>query len=98
MYETAGEHAQTARLLLEAGHRALIHGAVSSAAETLSAARAQLGQVRDADPMLAADVDESLVRALALAGDNSRLAPIAEEAVARLECRRHRRAGRPGSC
>ena len=85
LYDTAGEHAESARLLLEAGHRALVHGAVSSAAETLSAARAQLAQARDADPMLAADVDESLVRALALAGDNSRLAPIAEEAVARLD-------------
>ncbi len=57
-----------------------------SAAETLGEARAQLGHLQDADPTLAADVDESLVKALALAGDNSRLAPIAEEAVARLEC------------
>ncbi|HKR69201.1 MAG TPA: AAA family ATPase [Streptosporangiaceae bacterium] len=85
LYETAGQHADSARLLLEAGHRALVHGAVSSAAETLSQARAQLGQVQDADPGLAADVDERLVKALALAGDNSRLAPVAEEAVARLD-------------
>jgi DNA-binding CsgD family transcriptional regulator len=83
LYETAGQHGDSARLLLEAGHRALVHGAVGSAAETLSEARAQLGQVQDADPRLAAEVDESLVKALALAGDNSRLAPVAEAAVAR---------------
>jgi DNA-binding CsgD family transcriptional regulator len=41
--------------------------------------------VQDADPTLAAEIDESLVKALALAGDNSRLAPVAEEAVARLD-------------
>jgi DNA-binding CsgD family transcriptional regulator len=81
----AGHHADSARLLLEAGHRALVHGAVSSAAETLSEARAQLGQVSDADPTLRAEVDETLVKALALAGDSSRLAPVAEEAVARLQ-------------
>ena len=85
LYEAAGQHTQTAELLLEAGRRDLIHGAVNSAADTLDEARAQLGQVDEADLMLAADVDESLVKALALAGDNSRLAPIAEEAVARLE-------------
>ena len=71
--------------MLEAGRRDLVHGAVKSAADTLGEARAQLGHLQDADPTLAADVDESLVKALALAGDNSRLAPIAEEAVARLE-------------
>ncbi len=85
LYETAGQHPRAARLLLEAGRRALVHGAVSSAADTLYKARAQLGQVPPADPTLAADVDESLVKALALAGDNSRLAPVAEEAVGRLE-------------
>ncbi|MGN6680423.1 MAG: LuxR C-terminal-related transcriptional regulator, partial [Streptosporangiaceae bacterium] len=85
LYETAGQHAESARLLLEAGHRALVHGAVNSAAETLSEAREQLGHVQDVDPTLAAEVDEGLVKALALAGDNSRLAPVAEEAVARLE-------------
>jgi ATP/maltotriose-dependent transcriptional regulator MalT len=84
LYETAGQHADSARLLLEAGHRALVQGAVSSAAATLSKARAQLVQVHDVDPRLTADVDERLVKALALAGDNSRLAPVAEEAVARL--------------
>jgi DNA-binding CsgD family transcriptional regulator len=84
LYENAGQHADSARLLLEAGHRALVRGAVGSAAETLSEARAQLGQAHDADPRLAAEVDESLVKALALAGDNSRLAPVAEAAVARL--------------
>ena len=84
LYKTAGQHADSARLLLEAGHRALVHGAVGSAAERLSEARAQLGQVQDADPTLAAEIDESLVKALALAGDNSRLAPVAEAAVARL--------------
>ena len=83
--ETAGQHEQAARLLLEAGRRALVHGAVGTAAETLSEARAQLADADDADHALAADVDESLVKALALTGDNVRLAPVAEEAVARLE-------------
>jgi DNA-binding CsgD family transcriptional regulator len=61
-----------------------VRGAVSSAAATLGEAREQLGQAREPGLALVADVDESLVRALALAGDNSRLAPVAEEAVARL--------------
>ncbi len=83
--ETAGQHEQAARLLLEAGRRALVHGAVSTAAGTLGEARAQLAEADDVDQALAADVDESLVKALALTGDNARLAPVAEEAVARLE-------------
>src|SRR5207245_97196 len=85
LYEAAGQHAQAARLLLKAGRRDLVHGAVRSAAEKLAAARAQLGYAQDPDQTLAADVDESLVKALALAGDDSRLTSIAEEAVARLE-------------
>jgi DNA-binding CsgD family transcriptional regulator len=85
LYETAGQHPRAARVLLEAGRRALVRGAVSSAADTLYKARAQLGQLPAADPALAADIDESLVKALALAGDSSRLAPVAEEAVGRLE-------------
>jgi DNA-binding CsgD family transcriptional regulator len=83
--EAAGQQIRAARLLLEAGRRALVHGAVSSAADTLGDARAQLKQAHETDLALAADVDESLVKALALAGDNSRLAPVAEEVVARLE-------------
>jgi DNA-binding CsgD family transcriptional regulator len=85
LYETAGRHGQAARLLLEAGRRALVQGAVGTAAETLGEARAQLAEADDVDQALAADVDESLIKALALTGDNARLAPVVQEAVARLE-------------
>ncbi|HEX5189986.1 MAG TPA: AAA family ATPase, partial [Streptosporangiaceae bacterium] len=85
LYETAGQHGRAARLLLEAGRRALVAGAVGTAAETLGEARTQLAEADEADQGLAADVDESLVKALALTGDTARLAPVAEAAVARLE-------------
>ncbi len=85
LYGVAGQHGQAARLLLEAGRRALVDGAAGTAAETLSAARAQLAEADAADQALAADVDEGLVKALALTGDLARLVPAAEEAVARLE-------------
>src|SRR5260221_808815 len=81
-------HARAALLLLDAGGRALIQGALGSATQTLSAARSELRRAKSPDPTLAADIDEALVKALALTADFERLAPIVEEAVGRLEAAR----------
>jgi DNA-binding CsgD family transcriptional regulator len=85
LYQAAQLHARAALLLLESGRRALSHGALCSATQTLGVARSELRRAKSADPTLVADIDEALVKALALAGDFQRLTPVAEEAVARLE-------------
>ena len=85
LYGAAKLHARAALLLLEAGGRALFQGALGSATQTLSAARSELRRAKSPDPTLTADIDEALVKALALTGDFQRLAPIVEEAVGRLE-------------
>ncbi len=88
LYGAAKLHARAALLLLEAGGRALFRGALGNATQTLSAARSELRRAKSPDPTLAADIDEALVKALALTGDFQRLAPIVEEAVGRLEAAR----------
>jgi len=88
LYEAAGQHATAARLLLESGRRALVLGAVGTAADSLTEARGQARRMEAPAPALTAEIDESLVKALALTGDFSRLAPLVGEAVAGLEAGR----------
>jgi DNA-binding CsgD family transcriptional regulator len=44
----------------------------------------QNGTAQAADPLLAIEIDDALVQALALAGDHTKLAPVASELIARL--------------
>jgi DNA-binding CsgD family transcriptional regulator len=85
LYRAAQLHAQAALLLHEAGRRALFQGALCSATQAFGAARSELRRAKSADPTLVADIDEAFVKALALTGDFQQLAPVADEAVARLE-------------
>jgi DNA-binding CsgD family transcriptional regulator len=79
----AGEREEAARLLLMAARRGLARGAVGSASAALDEAAELLSEVRGA-VMLRLEVDEALADALALAGDNERLAPLADDLLARL--------------
>jgi DNA-binding CsgD family transcriptional regulator len=88
LYRTGQLHARAALLLLEAGRRALARGALDSATQTLGAARSELRRAKSPHPTLVADIDEALVKALALTGDFRRLTPVAEQAVARLDAAR----------
>jgi DNA-binding CsgD family transcriptional regulator/tetratricopeptide (TPR) repeat protein len=81
----AAQPERAARLLLMAGRRALRRGALGSATVLLRDARALLAESPSAEPELALDVDETLVQALAAAGDYQELAPLAEALIARLE-------------
>jgi len=96
LHEAAGERVRAAELLLRVGKRALGKGALSTAAASLKDARdliapgagngtsPQDGASDPADPMLAVEIDDALVEALALAGDHTKLAPVASELIARL--------------
>jgi DNA-binding CsgD family transcriptional regulator len=84
LHAAAAEPERAARLLLTAGHRALRHGALSSAATSLRDARALLTGSSPDDSALALEIDEALVQALAQAGDYGALAPLAEDLIARL--------------
>ena len=85
LHETAGHPVRAARLLLEAGRRALRQGTLTSAAASLNRARAVLGPAGAAEPQLAVDIDNALARALELAGDPGDLIPVADRLVAGLE-------------
>src|SRR5260221_9310053 len=73
LYGAAKLHARAALLLLEAGGRPPLPGARARAAQTPPPARAGPGPPKAPDPTLAADIDEALVKALALTGDFERL-------------------------
>ena len=81
----AAQPERAARLLLTAGRRAFRRGALGSATALLRDAGALLAELPSAEPMLAFDVDEALVQALAAAGDYQQLAPLAEPLIARLD-------------
>jgi DNA-binding CsgD family transcriptional regulator len=81
----AGRPADAARLLVTAAGRALQHGAVSSALQTLSGAGSLLADPAADDPMLGIEADEVLLEAFAQAGDAKQLTPLAEDLLARLE-------------
>jgi DNA-binding CsgD family transcriptional regulator len=85
LHEAAGDQARAAVLMLRVGGRALRLGALGTAIASLRDAKDLLGEVPAADPMVAIDIEEALVHALALAGDYDQLAPVADELLARLD-------------
>ena len=99
LHEAAGDRLSAARLLLQVGRRALLQGALSTAITSLVDAQAlvdaqKIGGVDQADraaaaaavePMLAIEIGEALLDALAHAGDHSRLVPTAERLIGELE-------------
>lgn len=56
----------------------------AAGARAAAAPMARNGTAQAADPMLAIEIDDALVQALALAGDHTKLAPVASELIARL--------------
>jgi DNA-binding CsgD family transcriptional regulator len=85
LYQAAGQRARAAELMLDAGHRALRQGALGTASALLDSASDLAANVPDADPLLAAEIDEVLFQALAQAGDDSRLAVTAARLIAGLD-------------
>ena len=85
LHAVAAQPGRAARLLLTAGRRAFRRGALGSATALLRDAGALLAESPSAEPMLALDVDEALVQALAATGDYQQLAPLAEALIARLD-------------
>ena len=85
LHEAAGDRVQAARLLLRLGRRALDQGALSTAITSLVDAHDLLVSPRPAEPMLAIEIDEALVDALAHAGDYGKLGPVAERLIAELD-------------
>ena len=81
----SGQPVGAARLLLTAGRRALLQGALTSAITVLRDARKLLAEAGDADSMLDIEVDEALAEALALSGDYQQLGLLAEDLIARLD-------------
>ncbi len=85
LYVLAGQPLAATRLLVTAGRRDLLKGAVSSAIAAMRGAQRLLVDVVPAEPMLGIEVDEVLLEAFAQAGDYNQLAPLAEDLIARLE-------------
>ncbi|HEX9553165.1 MAG TPA: AAA family ATPase [Streptosporangiaceae bacterium] len=85
LHEAAGERERAAELLLKVGQRALGKGALSTAATSLRDAAGLVAATQASDPMLAIEIEEALVEALALAGDYSQLAPVADRLLAKLD-------------
>jgi DNA-binding CsgD family transcriptional regulator/tetratricopeptide (TPR) repeat protein len=80
----AGETRWAAEVLLEAGRRNLAGGALASAAVVLGRARDLLAADGDPDPALAAEVDDVLGEALALAGRTDDAVAVTTAAIERL--------------
>lgn len=85
LHQAAGQNARAAELMLDAGRRALDQGALSTAAASLHAAHELVVKAPSAEPMLAVEIDEALVQALALAGDHGQLTVAADRLIARLD-------------
>lgn len=85
LHEAAGDRVRAAGLLLDVGNRALDQGALSTATRSLVDAHEQLAMAQDAEPMLAIEIDEALVDALAHAGDYGNLVSVAGRLIAELE-------------
>ncbi|HUZ55370.1 MAG TPA: AAA family ATPase [Streptosporangiaceae bacterium] len=84
LHEAAGDRVRAARLLLRLGGRALDQGALSTAITSLADAHDLLA-APPAEPMLAIEIDQALVDALAHAGDYRRLIPVAQRLIAELD-------------
>jgi DNA-binding CsgD family transcriptional regulator len=80
----AGQIPEATGLLLTAAQRAVQQGAVSSAIETLGDAQDLLADSPEDARAFAIEVDEVLVEALYMAGDNQRLRPLAASLIGRL--------------
>jgi DNA-binding CsgD family transcriptional regulator len=80
----AGQPVGAARLLLTAGRRALLQGALTSAITVLRDARKLLAESGDGDSTLDIEIDEALVEGLALSGDYQQLDVLAEDLIGRL--------------
>ncbi len=85
LYVLADQPLAAIRLLVTAGRRALLQGAVSSALAALQNARKLLADAQVDDPMLAIEVDEVMLDAFGQAGDHHQLAALAESLLALLE-------------
>jgi DNA-binding CsgD family transcriptional regulator len=85
LHKAAGNTERAASLLLESGRRALRQGAIGSAAQALAKAREVAADRPASEPMLGVAIDESMVEALELAGDRSRLVPLAAKLIRKLE-------------
>jgi DNA-binding CsgD family transcriptional regulator/tetratricopeptide (TPR) repeat protein len=85
LHETADEPAQAAGLLLEAGRRALRHGAITSAGRSLARASAMVDQLPLVDLKLRVAIDDALTTVHVLAGDCDRLAVVAQRLLAELD-------------
>jgi DNA-binding CsgD family transcriptional regulator len=81
----AGDCGGAAALMLASGRRALARGAVRSAVALLDAARERADRAPDTDAKAGLDIDDTLFRALALAGDYGRLAEVAGRLAAGLD-------------
>src|SRR5580704_4721023 len=81
----SGQPVGAARLLLTAGRRSLLQGALTSAITVLRDARKLLAEAGDADSMLEIEVDEALAEALAQSGDYQQLGLLAEDLISRLD-------------
>ena len=98
LHEAAGDRVRSAWLLLQLGGRALAQGALTTAITSLVDAHKLAAEpgVPDVVPtpgtsgalrpglMLAIEIDEALVDALAHAGDHNKLVPVAERLIAEL--------------
>jgi DNA-binding CsgD family transcriptional regulator len=85
LHRAAGERERAAQLLLKVGQRALSKGALSTAVTSLSDADGLLAATEAGDPMLAIEIEEALVQALAQAGDYSQLNPVADRLLEKLD-------------
>ena len=83
--KAAGERQRAAELLLKVGQRALGKGALSTAVTSLRDADGLVAATEADDPMLAIEIGEALVQALALAGDYSQLNPVADRLLEKLD-------------
>ena len=85
LHKAAGQRERAAELLLQVGRRALGKGALSTAATALRDASGLLAATEAHDQMLAIEIEEALVQALALAGDYSQLTPVADQLLEKLD-------------
>jgi DNA-binding CsgD family transcriptional regulator len=82
--QLAGQPAEAARLLLTAGRRDLLQGALTSAISTLQDARQLVAESAPGSSPLAIDIDEVLVEAVALSGHYAELERLVAEVLGRL--------------
>jgi ATP/maltotriose-dependent transcriptional regulator MalT len=80
----AGQPTEAARLLLTAGQRDLLRGALTSAISTLEDARRLVAESPPGTSPLAVDIDEALVDAVALSGDYAHLECLVADVLGQL--------------